>query len=600
MKEKVLDLLPKDETEKQEEKEARIPKQHRISAKEGVEPIVKRIVAKGKQAGEETERKEETAAKEAAQNKAQEGSRENEAPKDVRPVTEKVKPVKVRKPLNPLIFKRLAAAVAAVLVLTYLTGAVVFARVFYPETTLNGIGCGLKTASETEQLISDAISGYQIEVQGRNGLSGTISSGEINLTPVFHGEVKETLKGQHPFKWFLLFSKPVDYSIEEVTLYSKEALRKCVSDMPFFSVKNIVAQKDAYIGDITDEGYVITKEDNGAVPLEGNIVTAVATAVDTLDRTVDIDNDSCYEPAKVTSTDKELNTLLNNLNNYCAAKIVYRFGDDEEVLDGSMISEWITVDGTEVSFDESKVSDYVKALARKHDTFGQPHKFKAHNGEEMTITQGAYGWWIDRPAETAELIEAIKSGYRGERTPVYKAEGAQYGDTDYGDNYVEIDLTSQHLWVYKEGKEVLDSDFVSGNVSKNNGTHVGIYGITYKEKDATLSGANYSSHVNYWMPFNGNEGMHDATWRSSFGGDIYLTSGSHGCVNLPLEKAEKIFGLVEKGEAVIVYGGKTYTPPAAAPEEPVILDPMQQLQLLIDAGILNPDGTIPETTTVQE
>ena len=145
-----------------------------------------------------------------------------------------------------------------------------------------------------------------------------------------------------------------------------------------------------------------------------------------------------------------------------------------------------------------------------------------------------------------------------------------------------------------------ESDCVSGNISKNNGTHVGIYGITYKERNATLRGANYASHVSYWMPFNGNEGMHDASWRSSFGGDIYLTGGSHGCVNLPVANAEKIFNVVEKGEAVIVYGGKTYTPPQPQPVDPLTLDPMQQLQLLIDAGILNPDGTIPETTTVQE
>ncbi|MCR5788525.1 MAG: L,D-transpeptidase/peptidoglycan binding protein [Lachnospiraceae bacterium] len=511
---------------------------------------------------------------------------------------------KEKKPINYAYLKkcvmRVVVICAGLSLIAYLAGAVIFSQIFYPRTVLNGIGCGLLPASKTEELISETIAGYSIEIKGRDGMTGTISSEEIRLMPVFHGEVKETIKAQQPFRWPLLFRKLQEIDLEEVTLYSNESLREAVSKLPFFDPENIRKPEDAYIGDITDQGYVITKEDKGTVPIESGIVKTVASAVDTLDKTVSIDNDACYETAVVTSTDKELNTLLENLNQYCAAKIIYEFGDKEEILDANKINEWITVEGSEVTFDESQVAEYVKTLARRYDTFGQPHAFTTHEGEEITIVQGAYGWWMDRTKETEELIECIKSGYRGKRTPVYKETAAQYGTPDYGDNYVEVDLTNQHLWVYEGGKPVVDSDFVSGNVSKNNGTHVGIYGITYKERNATLSGANYASHVSYWMPFNGNEGMHDATWRSSFGGDIYLTSGSHGCVNLPLEKAAEIYDHVEEGEAVIVYGGKTYTPPAQPEPDPLVLDPMQQLQLLIDAGILNPDGSIPETTTVQE
>ncbi|MBQ7563164.1 MAG: L,D-transpeptidase/peptidoglycan binding protein [Lachnospiraceae bacterium] len=508
---------------------------------------------------------------------------------------------RTRKPIPKALLKRLAIAVCVLFMLSYVTGLIIFLRVFYPDTTLNGVVCGMKDPAETEVLLESAIADYELNVEGRAGVSGAITSAQIGLKPVFNGAVKKALREQHAYAWPFLFFRTHEISVEEVTLYSKESLRAAVKELPVFELKNIKKPVDAYVGDVTDTGYVVTKEDNGSVPIEGAIVTAVSEAVNTLERSVDIDNDTCYETAEITSKDPELNTLVNNLNQYCAAKIIYRFGEQTEVLDGQKISEWITVNGTEVSFDESAVSEYVKSLARKYDTFGQPHKLIKHDGEEITITQGAYGWWIDRPAETEELLAAIRSGYRGERTPVYKAEGATRGENDYGNNYVEIDLTEQHLWVYKEGKMVVESDFVSGNVSKGNGTHVGIYGITYKERDATLSGANYSSHVSYWMPFNGNEGMHDATWRSSFGGEIYLTGGSHGCVNLPKDKAAQIFDQVEEGEAVIIYGGKTYKPPVVEqPETPQIMTPEQQLQLLIDAGFLNPDGTIPETTTIQE
>jgi erfK/ybiS/ycfS/ynhG family protein len=59
--------------------------------------------------------------------------------------------------------------------------------------------------------------------------------------------------------------------------------------------------------------------------------------------------------------------------------------------------------------------------------------------------------------------------------------------------------------------------------------------------------------VSYWMPFNGNIGLHDATWRSKFGGNIYVKNGSHGCINLPKNKAAELFAKIQKGCPVVVH-----------------------------------------------
>ena len=109
------------------------------------------------------------------------------------------------------------------------------------------------------------------------------------------------------------------------------------------------------------------------------------------------------------------------------------------------------------------------------------------------------------------------------------------------------------MWFYVDGKTYVETDVVTGNVSQGNATPVGVYAITYKERDATLTGENYSSPVEYWMPFNGNIGIHDASWRTTFGGELYKTSGSHGCVNTPPANAKKIFEKIEKGMPVIVH-----------------------------------------------
>jgi lipoprotein-anchoring transpeptidase ErfK/SrfK len=112
----------------------------------------------------------------------------------------------------------------------------------------------------------------------------------------------------------------------------------------------------------------------------------------------------------------------------------------------------------------------------------------------------------------------------------------------------------------QDGQIVWDAPCVTGNLSKSYDTPAGLYSLTYKQKDRVLRGKlqadgtyEYESPVSFWMPFNGGIGFHDANWRSKFGGTIYQTAGSHGCVNLPPEKAALLYDLVYAGMPVICY-----------------------------------------------
>ena len=109
------------------------------------------------------------------------------------------------------------------------------------------------------------------------------------------------------------------------------------------------------------------------------------------------------------------------------------------------------------------------------------------------------------------------------------------------------------MYLYKRNNVILDSDVVTGCVALGRGTPGGIYSVAYKQSPAILVGEDYETPVTYWMPFNGGIGFHDATWRGSFGGTIYMYAGSHGCVNMPYYKAQELFGLIEAGMPVIVY-----------------------------------------------
>lgn len=119
--------------------------------------------------------------------------------------------------------------------------------------------------------------------------------------------------------------------------------------------------------------------------------------------------------------------------------------------------------------------------------------------------------------------------------------------------YIEVDISKQKLKYFnKNGKVIVKTDVVTG-FDKQRDTILGAYKIYSKEYDRLLRGANYTSHVDYWMPFYGGYGLHDADWRSSFGGNIYKYSGSHGCVNIPDAKAKKIYQKSKVGTKVLIH-----------------------------------------------
>ena len=493
-------------------------------------------------------------------------------------------------------------AVAAIIALVYLGLALFFTKHFYFNTFINGENYSADSANSAQNLVLDTSNHYTLTINGRDGLIDTVTSADIGLKLEFGEEFQNIIKTQDAFLWPVSLFKKSEYTVDTMVTYSQEAFDNKIDTLCFFEQENIRQPQNAYLSDYTEEGYQIIPEDKGTVPIRTKIYNAVKESVEILADSVDLDAKECYTNAEIVAEDRTLQKECDALNQLTGVKITYKFGEDTEVLDGSIIKDWLVTEEGKLDIDPDLVREYVNALSRKYDTWGKKREFQTTGGETITISQGAYGWWMNRAGEAEALAELIRSGKSEERTPLYHAQAAQYGENDIGDSYVEIDLTSQHLWVYNDGQLVEETDFVSGNVSRGYNTPVGVYGITYKERNTTLRGANYASKVSFWMPFNGNVGMHDASWRSSFGANIYLTNGSHGCVNLPSKKAEVIYGYVEQGEPVIVYGGqvsvprteeKQEQPEVTVPEEDITpeLTPEQQIQMLIEAGLLNPDGT---------
>jgi lipoprotein-anchoring transpeptidase ErfK/SrfK len=285
------------------------------------------------------------------------------------------------------------------------------------------------------------------------------------------------------------------------------------------------------------------------------VLSAVRDAANTLEEQLSLEDAGCYVRPTYTKDSEELLSLLNNANETVNTKIVYTFDDVTETIDGTLISQWLKfTDDCKMKIKSGKIEEYVASLASTYNTMYHSKQLKTTYGPTVTVRGGSYGWLINEEETVQQIKDALKchEDYTGD--VVYKQTAAVHNkDYDYGNTYVEINLTAQHLYFYKNGSLVIESDFVSGNTSKGNGTPTGAGRVFAMQRNATLRGADYETPVSYWMPFNGNVGMHDATWRSKFGGTIYKTKGSHGCINLPKSVAATIYENLSNGVAVLVY-----------------------------------------------
>lgn len=213
---------------------------------------------------------------------------------------------------------------------------------------------------------------------------------------------------------------------------------------------------------------------------------------------IDLDKDGYYYNPKYTSESNEVIDAKDSLNKYVSAKVNYKFWNNTESVDGDMIHKWIYVDDEfQVSVDQAKVRQYINSLAAKYNTVGKTRSFKTSSSGTINVSGGDYGWVLDTNTETNGLIEAIKGGQEIDKEPTYSQKGKVAGINDIGNTYVEIDMTKQHIWFYKNGSLVVDGDVVTGNMQNNWGTPGGIYRLKYKEKDATLVGQDYASPVSF-------------------------------------------------------------------------------------------------------
>jgi hypothetical protein len=442
--------------------------------------------------------------------------------------------------------------ITALIILIYLISSLYFSNHFFFNTVINGVDVSLKDYDDADEIIRDFVQDYQLLIIERNNKSEVISGQDICLQYHEDNNIFSVYKNQDSLKWIISLFRNDTYYINDLFSYQEDCLNKLIDRLDCFNTVIVEPRSVKFI--YANGSYEMLKEEYGNKIIKDKLVVSIIESVLKGKRSLDLNNKLCYENPRFTIHSEKALLTKDLLNQYVSTKIFYIFGKEMEVLDGNIINRWLRVDDKlDVVISEAAVNEYIKVLGNRYDTVGITRTFTTSTGKTVEVEGGLYGWKIDRKEEVKALIENIYRGDVKEKEPIYSQRAFSREGNEIGNTYIELNITKQYLWFYKNGKLIAGGYVVTGNPNKGNATVLGTYSVIYKQRDAILTGPNYDVEVSYWIPFFGSIGIHDATWRYHFGGEIYKRRGSHGCVNAPYSLAKKIYENIEEGTPVISY-----------------------------------------------
>lgn len=453
----------------------------------------------------------------------------------------------------------------------YVGGRVLVSDKFLPNTKINGEKVGMMTVSQAISTLQNAgVSDYLTLIKN-DGTEEKIKFNDFDYIFKFDDKVKALYNKQSKGLWFKsLFSHnllKIDTSTVE---YNEDKLDRAISDISWGETK----PTDAYIS-TSDNGFAIVPEKVGDKLDVEKLCKYVKEKLDKGETEINITSSGAYLLPTITSADLE--GQLDNIKAVGDIEITFDFDYTTEVLKGQDFIGWLKFneDGS-YTVDKEKAKTYVEQLGDKYDTYARSRKFHATLQGDITVPHSRdaiYGWWIHTAETTDLLVSLLEDGKSVTTDPIYyykvNADGTKgytfvgneatrTADDDIGKTYVEIDLTAQTLWYYKDGKKLYECPIVSGKLTDARKTQPGAYKLWYKATNYTMNGSNsdgekWTAKCSYWnrVALVG-VGLHDSS-RASFGGTVYKEYGSHGCINMRYNDVKYIYENVELGTPVMMY-----------------------------------------------
>lgn len=459
----------------------------------------------------------------------------------------------------------ISSGVIGLLLLTYIGISVFFMSHFFINTEINGHSFSGKTISEGEDYLKGQVKKYLLTMHQKDGKTDIIKGSDIELMYHNNGQLKNVLKKQNAFLWPQSVFAPRSASITIDLSYNQNALDAVINSLDFMTAKQIPPTSAA---PKFDGSQFKVEPETAGTAIDINILKEkVKASILQLSANMDLKKEKCYAAPKYTTSSEKVKKACAEMNKYCKASITYPM-NEKVIVDKSLIATWLGVDDDmNVTFHDDIMKEWLKKLGDKYNTVGTTRTFTTPTGKNATVSGGTYGWSINEDKELKDLKTNIKNSEVTTREPAYYIGGTAVSHEmpDWGNTYVDIDLSEQKMWYVVNGTIALTTDVVTGVPIPEKITPTGVYSLQDKKTNETLVGSikpstgepEYRTTVSYWMRITWDTGigLHDATWQSAFGGTLYQipTIGSHGCINMPLDQAAALYNMIAIGTPIIIH-----------------------------------------------
>lgn len=445
---------------------------------------------------------------------------------------------------------------------TYIGLAIYYHNAFAYGTWINGVYCTGRSIDDVNNELVEDFSYDGIVIYDKEGNTCRISAEDITYQFDFVRALEIYQKQQNAWVWIDSLFHGESAQLMPVVSYDRQKLEEILHRSSFMALAETQPDEARRVSIIkTKQGYELLNERTDVLSAE-EAKAAVIKAIEESRTEVFLEEEGCYHDLELSRQMEETIRLWEKIEAFQECGIVYRMGEDQVPVDASVVCDWIELeeDGSfaldasgNLKLREKAVEEFIDTLANEYDTVGVSRQFRATRGETVTVEGGIYGNKLDRKTEVEYLTDAFLDGRKEIHEPEYTQKAWRQGKDDIGDTYVEVDMGEQMMYYYESGEQKLSTPVVTGNTSRRMGTPSGVNYVYAKQRNRVLRGPGYASPVDFWMPVKGGIGIHDASWRSRYGGTIYQTNGSHGCINTPRDVMVELYDSVEVGTPVVMF-----------------------------------------------
>lgn len=457
--------------------------------------------------------------------------------------------------------KTLLIIISTVLIMgvVYFAGVGFYSEKFSANSTFGTVDVSNLTLDEAQAKVIEDLNDKEFVLEEDGQEVARLKLGELEPEYNTESKLEASYLSQNPTTWLnsLFEDKEYNEGLEEQISFNEEEIINALSAQGLSNEEREAAVDAAVNYDESDGYYVVEGEEGKQIDPE-RLESAIVDGIENENYIIDLEE--AYAQPEVTVESEEITTVMDEIESVSTVDITYEIAGEEVTIPQTEIENWIYFNASnELIIDADSVKEYLSALNEEYSTFYKTRQFESTLQGEVTVPPGILGWSIDTDAETEALISDIHAGENVSREPIYYSSGGIAGSTDdIGSTYIEIDLSNQYMFLYVDGDIIVETPMVSGKIGAE--TVPGANAVNEMLYDTNLVGINpfseksYSTPVNYWIRFDDKaQGIHDASWQGSFGGNVYQSAGSLGCINTPLGAVEIIYNNVDYGTPVIVF-----------------------------------------------